>query len=306
MKAVRGPVVVGCLVLYAVALGSVLLGPSTLDADGVAVDVPGGLWAVWWPALIGVPLVWVFASFADRTGLDTAVRDALAEHSLGRELCWLAVCLLGFLGGSAALARLFALFAADFFILAAPVMRVFCLFVVPLLFTDRAGYTVSGAGRSMAALAMRVDLPSERWRWLGAAPVLLCLAAVAAIEFRAPLTPLALLVVIALAAVVVPEELFFRALVQTRLELLLGRWAGILAASVVFALTYALLGRYSELHGPSGVVAMRGVDFSIATYGILGVLYGYLWSVYRNIWLSLLLRIGVISLLVVPSMDFVG
>ncbi|PSK98560.1 CAAX prenyl protease-like protein [Murinocardiopsis flavida] len=305
MRAVRGPVVVGCLVLYALALVSVLPGPLFIGAGNDTGDVPEGLWAVWLAPLVGIPLVWAFAVFADRTSLDTAVRDALAEHSLGREVCWLAVCLLGFLGGSVALAWLFGLFSADFLLLAAPVMRVLFLFVVPLLFTDRAGFTVS-AGRSMASLAMRIDLPAERWRWLGLVPVLLCLAVVAAVEFRAPFTPLALLIGLALAAVVVPEELFFRALLQTRLELLLGRWAGILAASVVYALTYALLGRYSAFPGPAGPLAMRGVDFALASYGILGLLYGFVWSMYRNIWLTLLLRIGVISLLVIPTMDLVG
>ena len=130
-----------------------------------------------------------------------------------------------------------------------------------------------------------------RWYWLG--PILPVLAWFY-LSYATPLaTPPAayvwpdtltlvvtLLVVFLLNAVV--EEYFYRVWLQSRLELLLGRWPAILVAAVAWAVWH------SVIQGGQGIV----VDLAtvISNQGIQGLFLGYLWSRYRNLWALLLVH----------------
>ncbi|MEV6906833.1 CPBP family intramembrane glutamic endopeptidase [Amycolatopsis sp. NPDC051071] len=76
------------------------------------------------------------------------------------------------------------------------------------------------------------------------------------------------------------EEVFFRGMLQTRLEALFGRWPGILLASLLFAWLHL------ATHGQSGS-PWSGLPLTLGAIvvfqGMFGVFTGYLWSRYRNL-----------------------
>ena len=76
----------------------------------------------------------------------------------------------------------------------------------------------------------------------------------------------------------VGEELFYRYWLQTRAEALLGRWGGIVLASFAFAIMH--LG--GDRQGDGLLVEIAAV---IIVQGSFGIMLGYLWSKYRNLWL---------------------
>ena len=76
----------------------------------------------------------------------------------------------------------------------------------------------------------------------------------------------------------VGEELFYRYWLQTRAEALLGRWGGIVLASFAFAIMH--LGGDRQSNGV--LVEIAAV---IIVQGSFGIMLGYLWSKYRNLWL---------------------
>ncbi|HEU4327010.1 MAG TPA: CPBP family glutamic-type intramembrane protease [Roseiflexaceae bacterium] len=130
-----------------------------------------------------------------------------------------------------------------------------------------------------------------RWYWLG--PVL----PVVAWFYLSYATPLALpqaayawpdtqtlvvtlLVVFLINAVV--EEYFYRVWLQSRLELLLGRWPAIVVAAAAWAVWHVVI------QGGQGVVVDLAMVMS--NQGVQGLFLGYLWSRYRNIWVLLLVH----------------
>jgi membrane protease YdiL (CAAX protease family) len=73
----------------------------------------------------------------------------------------------------------------------------------------------------------------------------------------------------------VAEEIFYRVMLQTRLEALLGRWPALVASSLLFALMHV-----NRLHdGPVAVMLAVIVVFN----GGFGLFVGYLWARYRNL-----------------------
>lgn len=290
-----------CLACYAAAGAELLIGAPGLLTGGGPDAVREALGAVWLPTLIGLPLVWLVSARGHRAEMDARVGRALTGHAVGIETVLLLACLVGHLVGSVALAALFGLFQDGLLALATPVARVFFLLIVPVLLTDHAGLTLRAGTPAMSTLAMRV---TEPWRWSGLAPVLLCLGALALLS-PGHLAPhhggLVFGAIVALVAIAVPEEVFFRALLQTRLERLFGRWPGILLGALVSGLTFALLGDRSEIAAPGGVPWVPGVGFAVISHGVIAVLYGYVWACYRNIWLNILLRAGVVALLAAPG-----
>ncbi len=105
--------------------------------------------------------------------------------------------------------------------------------------------------------------------------------------------------VIALLNAGFPEEFFYRILLQTRLERLLGRWNALAVASLLFGL----------MHLPSrfvfywlGATRQPVIDFVLALAGVVsfqgmfGFLLGYLWMRYRNAWMNVLLHTAFDSL----------
>lgn len=82
------------------------------------------------------------------------------------------------------------------------------------------------------------------------------------------------------------EEIFFRRLLQTRLEAVLGRWPGILSSAILFGL----------MHLPShGMLQGIGLGTAqvIAVQGTAGVMYGWAWSRYRRLWVPILIHLSV-------------
>ncbi len=90
-----------------------------------------------------------------------------------------------------------------------------------------------------------------------------------------------------------PEEFFYRVLLQTRLELLLGRWNSLTVAVFLFTLLH-LPSRFLFIWlGKSGspafdfVLALAGI---ISSQGVLGFFLGYMWMRYRNAWMNMFLH----------------
>lgn len=74
------------------------------------------------------------------------------------------------------------------------------------------------------------------------------------------------------------EEVFYRYLLQTRAEALLGRWGGIAMATVLFAL----------MHVGSRQAMGLGEEAAAAlvVQGSFGLFVAYLWARFRNLWLN--------------------
>lgn len=100
--------------------------------------------------------------------------------------------------------------------------------------------------------------------------------------------------VIPLVQAAIPEEIFYRYILQTRLEKAFGKLLGILFSSLLFA----------SFHFPSRYLLASGVEGSAGDiYSILmgtmlpvfviGIILGYLWNRFRNIWVLIALHYGI-------------
>ena len=163
--------------------------------------------------------------------------------------------------------------------------KVFLLAVPALLFARRFG----GIRRQLQLRHLR-----QSWRWMApvlAISVLLVVQLVLGLPKASHLSPWLAIALAATAFVYagLPEELYYRVLLQTRLELLLGRPSGIAVASLLFGLR----------HVPSrfvlvwlGTTWSAGLDLALTVAVILsvqtvfGLVFGYMWSRYRNVWLN--------------------
>jgi membrane protease YdiL (CAAX protease family) len=128
-----------------------------------------------------------------------------------------------------------------------------------------------------------------RWRWLGpaivATPFTLLLAVGVFATGHGSLPPPGMIlaaVLIAVFAAAIPEELLFRALLQTRLEVVYGRWMAIIVTAVLFGLMHAPQTYFLGSSGKHGVV--YAVLMSLLNQGAGGLIWGYMWSRYRNLW----------------------
>lgn len=92
--------------------------------------------------------------------------------------------------------------------------------------------------------------------------------------------------VITLLTASVLEEVFYRGFLQTRLESLVGRWPAIAATSILFAAMHIA----SHVHARTVAVDLATI---VAVQGTFGVMQGYLWSRYRNIWAPIAIHIAV-------------
>lgn len=149
-------------------------------------------------------------------------------------------------------------------------------------------------GRPLRQLGLRsVD---GHWRWLGPiVPIaLLCAGLLVLTGAHIERLPPAVLVAILGVAVVhagFPEEAFYRCLLQTRLELLLGSPAGIATTSVLFGLRhvpsiYAFVWRGTTSRPLTDL--LLSVAAVLAYQAVFGVLFGYMWMRYRNAWMNML------------------
>lgn len=88
------------------------------------------------------------------------------------------------------------------------------------------------------------------------------------------------------------EEIFYRVLLQTRLEGLLGRWPAIVSTALLFAVMH--------VHRIGDGPLYEMVAVMLAWNGGFGLLAGYLWARYRNIWALFALHTAVNSVTLLP------
>lgn len=135
---------------------------------------------------------------------------------------------------------------------------------------------------------------TSAWRWLGpAVPVALMALVLGALgacgALPASVGPYLFALPVAVAAIGFPEEAFYRILLQTRLELLLGTRSGIAVASLLFGLMQVPIRfvLYSSIfHTNPQQALMLSLATAIAFQSVLGVVYGYMWMRYRNGWVN--------------------
>ncbi|MFD6070748.1 CPBP family intramembrane glutamic endopeptidase [Amycolatopsis lurida] len=128
--------------------------------------------------------------------------------------------------------------------------------------------------------------PRETWRWLAPIPAVLVFGWLSVLGPLAPPLPtsedypdpvyLAVGATLTFFTANVLEEVFFRGMLQTRLEALFGRWPGILLAALLFAWLHL------PTHGQGSLPLTLGAI--VAFQGFFGLFTGYLWSRYRNLW----------------------
>jgi uncharacterized protein len=300
---------------WGVALAAALLGGTLLAHPELRGDVFGEssvlLLISWLPMLIGGVMAWgLVQAFGRRDELDRRIVVAMEGHPIHRELSWMAVLLGGFAASMIVLSWIFAVYgeetgvSPDLAMSVSLVSRLLFLFALPLLIMDRSGITVDGKGTAMPSIALKVVEP---WRWLGLIPVIASVGMIGYlilpyIGFPPPsLTLYAMLV--AFTVIAACEEIFFRGMMQTRLELILGRWGGIVLTSLVFALTYALIQPYDAVSQLPGLDLVHDTGMAVLTYGIASLLYGYLWACFRNTWINVLMRVAVFVLILPPDLQ---
>jgi hypothetical protein len=263
----------------------------------------------WSPMLISGILAWAMVrGFGAREQLDRRVVQAMDGHPIVRELGWLGLFLAGFVVSMALLSMIFAtyeaVFGANLAMSESLVSRLLFLFTLPLLVMDRSGITVDGKGTAMPAVALKV---SEPWRWLGMVPIAIALILLGYLlipRIGLPEPSFQLLgYVLAFAVIAVCEEIFFRGMMQTRLEILMGRWGGIITTSVVFAVTYALVQPFDAVSQLPETGLVYNTGLSLLTYGTASLLYGYLWTCFRNTWIQVVMRIGMFLMLMPPDLQ---
>lgn len=278
---------------------------------GVGLPFYLGSWA---SMLVGGVLIWAMVrTLGDRRRLDARVVRAFVGHPLRLELGWCLFLLAAFLLSIVVLSWLFGIFetevGADLKMSASLVCRLLFLFTLPVLVLDRSGVTTDGRGTQMPNIVLR---PRELWRWGGLLPAALTLILMGAVFLPYtgyPRMSFALVgFLVAFTVISICEEAFFRAMLQTRLEVYMGRWGGIVAASVIFALTYALIQTFDAVSQLPGAGLVKDTGLAMLTYGAAGLFYGYLWACFRNIWLNVLVRVGTFLFLMspVPSFGLIG
>lgn len=269
---------IGAVALLAVAVGGLALTGNLsvrVSADTFVAPIP--LQIVILPVAVGLLL-------ARLVPLRLEPTDPLAgveRRRVRRELWWLVGMAVAFplLGGLLPLEL-------------RAVLKVVLFLVVPLLVFR----LVRGTNEKARALRN----PREAVRWL--APIPAVLAFVVLNEFN-PWTPaapadglpdpvtLAVISLITLLTASVLEEVFYRGWLQTRVETLLGRWPAIAVSSVLFAAMHV------PSHVSAGAVGV-GLATIVAVQGTFGLLQGYLWSRYRNLWAPIAIHV-VINLIYV-------
>lgn len=114
---------------------------------------------------------------------------------------------------------------------------------------------------------------------------------------------LGLAVIIPFIAAALPEELFYRVMLQTRIEKKYGWLTSILLSSTLFSL-FHFPSRYllsSGIEGTAGNVLSVAIGTLMPTF-IAGIILGFLWNRYRNILLLLALHYSIDLLPSISSM----
>lgn len=298
------------IVVAVVLIGGPLVADPVLRADVFRDSAV--LFAIsWTPMLVGGLLTRVLVGiWGHRDDLDQRIRSAMGGHPLNQELAWqfflIGCCVLSLI----LLSQVFYFYGAqtgtspDLAVSASLVSRLLFLFAIPLVLMDRSGIVVDGRGTAMPEIALKVREP---WRWLGLIPVTLAVGMIGYLlvpHIGLPAPSFILYgMLIAFAVIATCEEIFFRGMVQTRLELLMGRWGGIGAASLLFAMTYALIQPFDAVAQLPGDDLLHNVGTATLTYLPAGLFYGYLWACFRNTWLNVLMRMAMFVLLLPPDLQ---
>jgi uncharacterized protein len=235
------------------------------------------------------------ARYGQRSELDARARVALTSQPVRSQLLWLGFCLVAcvvFMGLLDWLLEGLDLEApVGMLALMSLAPRLLFFLALPAIAIDRLLNALVGGGTPLSDMAVRV---SEGWRWLGLAAIPLAVVLMGALlnPFRSPWQPAAIVlgVVVAYLVAAACEEAFFRGMLQSRFEFLWGRWAGIITTSLLFALFYAFVQVYLLLIPLPGDTLVHNLGMALLTYTPVGLLCGYFWSCYRNIWLNILLR----------------
>lgn len=256
------------------------------------------LWAVLLPVAVGLALVRLVPPRVP-TRVTRRVHAALRGRPLGLESSVLLGCVLAFVVVNLLLPT--PADPEDPAGLLYPLSKVVLFLAAPLVVLR----FLRPAWRAEAPrLVQTATRPGEAWRWGGlvAVVVVLYLTVFSPIAPPVPsaadLPPLPVLLVVMTTTFLtasVLEEVFFRYWLQTRLEILYGRWAGILLASLVFAVMHVVS------HQATG---NPGTDLAtvVVVQGSMGLLLGYLWARYRNVWLLIVLHGGTNALGLVPAL----
>ncbi|MFE3455356.1 CPBP family intramembrane glutamic endopeptidase [Nonomuraea sp. NPDC059194] len=255
------------LAVFVLAYASLLLTGTTVirqSADPGATGV--SLWAALLPPLAAVLIA---MAVAPRAAVPEPLAD-LPRPRLVRET-WLLVA------AAIAFPVAVALVGRD---LLYPVAKIAILLIVPLV-----GFRlIRGDGPAARSVPKPVT-------WL--APLLAVVAWFLLAEVS-PLSPpltqqlpdpvtLAVGSLITLLTAGVLEEVFYRAWLQTRLEVLYGSWPAILGSALLFAAMHVS-------HLDPGALGV-GIASIVAAQGVFGLMQGYLWARYRNIWVVILIHV---------------
>ncbi|HKD77504.1 MAG TPA: CPBP family intramembrane glutamic endopeptidase [Ktedonobacterales bacterium] len=164
--------------------------------------------------------------------------------------------------------------------------KILLLFVPAIYF----GWRIGGNGQQFGLSGI-----TGAWRWIGPSIITLLYAALLALDFLGgnvpaiPFLPAVTTIILIILAAGFTEEFFYRVLLQTRLENLVGRWNGIAITTFLFALLH-LPSRYAFVwRGHTGnPVFDLGLALTavIVSKGITGYALGFLWSRYRNLWIN--------------------
>jgi membrane protease YdiL (CAAX protease family) len=146
-------------------------------------------------------------------------------------------------------------------------------------------------GRPLRQLGLR--RVTETWRWVGPVPpMVLLFLAISVLTVRPGTSPglLLALTFVSFLYAGFPEEAFYRSMLQTRLELLFGTSSGIALSSLLFGLRH-LPGRFffvwlGTTHSPSTDFLLT-LAVILSDQVVVGVMFGYMWHRYRNIYVNM-------------------
>lgn len=240
------------------------------------------MWTLWIPPMVGLVLVRLMPPRTTSGIIKGVTNRHLATQSLIFLVAALLFPVLLFLALSISDGINTGLFQGSYVSI-----KLVLLLAVPLtvLYTFTDGTVAMRANRT----AQRRSL--GRWYWLGPiVPVVVWFylsyatpLAIPVREYAWPdLTTMILAPLIGFFINAVVEELFYRVWLQSRLELLWGRWPATVLASLIWASWHMVL------QGGTGLVTDLAQTF--ANQGVTGLFLGYLWSRYGNVWTLLLIH----------------
>jgi uncharacterized protein len=230
------------------------------------------LWHVWLPALAGIAFI---RASSPRPSAPIGSSEG-AEHR--RLVLRARICVAAALLFAAGLFALPPAWLQEGFV----ALKLLLLVAVPVV-----AFRMLGRNRPLASDAgtrsmLGPLLPTAVWFALAYFGPMAKPAVPTGIDDRASLAAVLILGFVVNAGI---EEVFYRIWLQTSLERLLGRWPGIVIASLLWASWHA------SIQGTGSF--LLDVATTISNQGVLGLYLGYLWSAYRRAWAPLAVHAAV-------------